>query len=246
MTYIGLIIKTSLRNNIRLKTVTIVYILVTLMFVAGLVVSLSIFLVAPVMEAESPDRSELELYLGMMVYAACFLGLGINLNSFAFQSIVREKSRGNIESLLATPLEAGDIWAAKSMAIFIPGLVVGEVLAFIVLVVVNYIYFVPSIGFVLNPWVFVSSFLAAPLVYLCLSFLVYLVGMTGKPNSGNIIAQIFLPVMTSLLINLAVHHILEITSYSFAVANVGIAAVITVIILLLRPRLTREKIILSR
>ncbi|MCJ7727756.1 MAG: hypothetical protein MUO96_03830 [Actinobacteria bacterium] len=243
---IGLIIITSIRNNLRLKSVTIVFISLTLMLVAGLTLFFCLLLIAPAMDVELPDRVKLELYLGLIMYSTCLLGLGINLNVFAFQSMTREKARGNIESLLATPLKVKNIWIAKSLAIFVPGLVLGEFLTLIVLIAVNYIYFVPSIGFLFNPWIAVSSFLAVPLIYLCLSLLVYLIGLTGKPANGNVIAQIFLPIIINLMINLMLHNILDAASWSFTLANLGIAAVIVIIIIFLQPRLTRERIVLSR
>src|SRR4030066_128883 len=181
MREIGLIILNSIKNNLRLKIVLIVYITVTIICVLGVTIALCVFLIAPEMKTGMPDRSELELYLGVIMYTTCFLCLGVNLNVFAFQSMTREKSRGNIESLLATPLKVKDIWIAKSLAIFIPGLVLGEFLTLIVLITVNYIYFVPRIGFLFTPWIAVSSFLAVPLIYLCLSLVFHLVGLTGKP-----------------------------------------------------------------
>ena len=241
-----LVILNSIKNNLRLKIVLIVYIAVTIMCVLGLTIALYLFLIAPEMKKGMPDKSKLELYLGLIMYSTCFISLGINLNSFGFQSMTREKSRGNIESLLATPLEAKSIWIAKSIAIFIPGFMLGEVLALIALITVNYLYFVPEIGFIFSPWLAVSSFLAAPLIYLCLSLLIHFIGLTGKPATGNIIVQIFLPVMISLIINLAVRNILDITSCSFALANLGIAVAIIIPIIFLQPRLTREKIVLSR
>jgi ABC-type Na+ efflux pump permease subunit len=241
-----LVILNSIKNNLRLKIVLIVYIAVTIMCVLGVTIALCLFLIAPEMKTGLPDKSKLELYLGLIMYSTCFISLGVNLNSLAFQSMTREKSRGNIESLLATPLEAKSIWIAKSIAIFIPGLILGEVLALITMIAVNYIYFVPEIGFIFNPWLAVSSFLAAPLIYLCLSLLIHFIGLTGKPATGNIIVQIFLPVMISLMINLAVRNILDITSWSFTLANLGIAVLIAIIVIFLQPRLTRERIVLSR
>ena len=246
MREIGLIIITSVKNNLRLKVVLIVYITVTIICVLGITIALCLFLIAPEVNKGLPDKSELELYLGLVMYATCFISLGVNLNSIAFQSMTREKSRGNIESLLATPLEIKHIWIAKSIAIFIPGLILGEVLAFIVLIAVNYIYFIPEIGFISNPWLAVTSFLVAPLIYFCLSLLVHLIGLTGKPATGNVIAQVFLPVIVSLMINLMVHGILDAASWPFTVANLGIAAVIGITLFFLRSRLTRERIVLSR
>ena len=107
---IGLLTIASIRNNLRLKTVGIVFIIVTLMIAALLVIFFCILLIAPAVNKASPDRAELELYLGLIMYSTCFLALGINLNSYGFQSMTREKSRGNIESLLATPIKIKDIW----------------------------------------------------------------------------------------------------------------------------------------
>ena len=243
---IGLIITTSIRNNLRLKTLIIVFIGVALMCVAGISLFFCLLLIAPAMEAELPDRSELELYLSLIMYTACLIGVGINLNVFTFLPMTREKSRGNIESLLATPLKVKDIWLAKSLAVFLPGLVLGEVFTLITLIAVNYIYFVPRMGFLITPWMAISSFVAVPLIYLCLSLLVHLVGLTGKPATGNVIVQVFLPIIMTLMINLMVHHILDAVSWLFTLANLEIAAAIGIIVIFLQPRLTRERIVLSR
>jgi len=242
---IVLVITNSIRNSLRLRVVVIVLISVAVMCVAGIALAFSLLLIAPAMKAGLPDRSELELYLSLIVYTTCLIGVGVNMNALAFQTMTREKSRGNIESLLATPLNVKDIWIAKSLAIFLPGLVLGECFALISLMAINYIYFVPNIGFLITPWIAISSFVAVPLVYLCLSLLVHLIGLTGKPATGNVIVQVFLPVMATLMINLALRHVLDATSWSFTLANVGIAAVAVVTVIFLLPRLTRERIVLS-
>ncbi len=243
---IGLLIIASIGNNLRLKAVGIVFIIVTLMIAALLVILFCVLLIEPALSAASPNRAYLELYLGLIMYSTCFLVLGINLNSYGFQSMTREKTRGNIESLLATPIKIKDIWIAKGLAIFIPGLVVGEILTLITLIAVNYIYFVPGTGFIINPWIAVNSFIAAPLVYLCLGLLVYLIGLTGKPSIGNIIAQIFLPVILNIVIQLLIRtDILTSTPWSFTAANIGLALVIIIITFFLQSRLTKEKIVLS-
>lgn len=228
-----------------MKTVTIVGIAVVLICVTGLNLAFCLLLIAPAVETDLPDRFELELYLSLVMYATCLIGVGVNLNAFAFQSMTREKSRGNVESLLATPLRVRPIWVAKSLAVFLPGLVLGEILTLIVLVAVNYIYFVPVVGFLITPWMAVSSFVAVPLIYLCLSLLVYLIGLTGKPATGNVIVQVFLPVFAALMINLAIRHILNTASWPFTLANLGIAAAIAAAIVFLLPQLTRERIVLS-
>ena len=240
------ILITSMKNNLRSKALIAGYVGLALMFVVGTVLAICLLLIAPAMEAESPDRSELELYLGSIMYVTCVLGVGLNINVFAFVPLTREKSRGIIESLLATPLELKDIWLARSLALFLPGLVMGEVFTLVALIAVNYIYFVPKMGFLIAPWTAISSFVLVPLIYICFSLLVNLVGLTGRPATANVIAQVFLPLMASLMTNLGVRRVLDITSWPFTLTNLGIAAAVGITVILLQPRLTKERIVLSR
>jgi ABC-2 type transport system permease protein len=246
MSNTGTIINSSIKNNLNSKTLTVAFIGMSIMLAAGLVIFLSLMLIKPLVEAGSPERSDLELYLTLVTYTTCIICLGISLNVFAFQSMTREKARGNIESLLATPLKIKDIWIAKSLAIFLPGLVLGVVLGVIVMVAINYIYFVPVAGFIFTPWIAITCFLAAPLIYLCLSLLTHLVGLFNKTANGNIIAQISLPVILSLMINLMLHHVVDAASWSFTLLNLGLALLIFIVTLVLLPRLGVERVVLSQ
>jgi len=241
-----LITISSIKNNLKSKALTIVFVCVTLMIAAGLALFFCLLLITPAVKTSVPDRTKLELYLSLIMYTTCLICSGINLNVFAFQSMAREKSRGNIESLMATPVNVKNIWIAKSLAVFIPGMVLGEILTFAALLAVNYIYFVPGIGFIYSHWIGLNSFLVIPLVYLCLSFLVHLIGLTGKPATGNILVQLFLPIAITLMINLLLRNILDGVSWPFTAAGLVIAAVIIIIVIILKPRITSERIVLSR
>jgi ABC-2 type transport system permease protein len=243
---IGLILTVSIKNNLRSKVVNLVVLSVVILCVAGLVITFCLVLIAPAMKTAAPDRAVLASYMSMIMCVTCLLGLGVNMNASAFQTMTREKSRGNIESLLATPLEPEDIWIAKSLAVFLPGLVLAEGFTLIVMFIINYVYFIPETGFLINPWIVISNLIAVPLVYLGLGLVVHLVGLTGKPASGNVIVQIFLPVFVALTINLVVRSVLDAGSWIFTLINFGVAAVLGIVILLLRPRLAKERIVLSR
>jgi ABC-2 type transport system permease protein len=236
----------SIKNNLKSKALTIVFVCVTLMIAAGLAIFFCLLLITPAVKTSVPDRTKLELYLSLIMYTTCLICSGINLNVFAFQSMAREKARGNIESLMATPVDVKNIWIAKSLAVFIPGMVLGGILTLSALLAVNYIYFVPKMGFIYSYWIGLNSFLVIPLVYLCLSFLVHLIGLSGKPATGNVVVQLFLPIATTLMINLMLRNILDGVSWPFTLAGLVIAAVITIIVLILKPRITRERIVLSR
>jgi hypothetical protein len=58
--------------------------------------------------------------------------------------------------------------------------------------------------------------------------------------------QISLPVVVTLMINLVMRNVLHIAGWPFVLFNLGIAAAVTVIFLVLQPRLTRERIVLSQ
>jgi ABC-2 type transport system permease protein len=242
---IGLILGVSVKNNLRSRIANLVVISVVIICVAGLAVTFCLVLIKPAMQGTSFDRAVLTSYLSLIMCVSCLLGLGVNMNASAFQTMIREKSRGNIESLLAAPLRPADIWIAKSLAVFLPGLVLGEIFALIVLIVINYIYFVPQIGFLINPWILISNLVAIPLVYLGLSLLVHLIGLTGKPASGNVIVQIVLPVLIALIINLVVRSVLDAGSWIFTLIIFGMAAVTGIILVFLKSRLDKERIILS-
>jgi len=246
MKNISPIITTNMRNNFRSKTVVIIWYGTALLILVALAALFGILLIAPELNKVSPDKAKLELYLGIIIFSASSLGLGINLSALGFTSMIKEKSRGNIQSLLATPIRLKDIWMGKSLAIFIPGLILGELLTLISLVAVNYIYFVPKVGFVFSPWVAVTGFFAIPLIYFCLGLLVYLIGLTGKPVNANIIAQAFLPVYLNIIIQILIHTtIFDASSWTFTLVNIGLALVIAIIVIILQFRISKEKIALS-
>jgi ABC-type Na+ efflux pump permease subunit len=232
------------KTNLRSVSTVVIMTLVILMCAASLVIALCVLVIAPAVESPVPDINLLQTQLSVAVFGACLIGVGINMNVFT-QTIIKEKSRGNITALLATPLEMGNVLAGKSLAVFLPGLVMGTILGLVTLLVVNFIYLVPNVGFLINPWMVASSFVAVPLIYLGLSLLAHIIGLAGKPVTANVIIQVFLPVYASAMINLGVRDILNAASWEFTLANLGVAALIGLLVVLLRPRLTIERVVLS-
>jgi ABC-2 type transport system permease protein len=246
MKYVALVMRAAINNSLRMRSVVIVSAGVVFICVIGMTVLLATQTIRPELNAVNPNRSALESYLSLVMYSTSFVSIGVYASVIAFQSMIREKSRGNIQALLATPLTPGNIWLGKSLAVFLPGLVFTTVMTLAALLVINWIYFVPETGFIVTPWMIISNFIAVPLIYLAMTLLVHMVGLTGKPGTGNAIAQIFLPVMIALMINLAVRDVLNAGSWLFTVILLSVAVVIGVIVLLVRPKLTAERIILSR
>jgi hypothetical protein len=236
----------SVKNSFSVKSAAVIWYGMAILLTAAMVVLFGILLIAPELEKISPDKAKLDVYLGVTLFSASLIGLGVNLNALGFTSMIKEKARGNIQSLLATPLGLKDIWMGKSLAIFIPGLMMGEILTLVTLIAVNYVYFIPTVGFLFNPWIAVTSFVVFPVMYLCLGLLVYLIGLTGKPVNANIIAQVFLPLYINIVIQLPLRtSFMDYTSWPFTLANLGVVLVIASIMIILQSRITKEKVVLS-
>lgn len=245
MNAMALVMKATLKNSLRLRSVIIITASVVLICIIGTTVLLATQSIQPEMNSAAPDRSLLEGYLSLILFTVSFLSVGIYASVVAFQSMTREKARGNIQALLAAPVSPDDIWLGKSLGVFLPGLVFATVMTLAALLAINYIYFVPDMGFLVNPWMVISNFILVPLLYLAMTLLMHLLGLAGKPATGNVISQIFMPVIVTVIINLAVRNILDAGSWLFALVLLGIAAAIGALVAALRPRLSAERIILS-
>jgi len=246
MKSIGIIYTANVSNNFSSRSVAVIWYGLAVLLTAGMAVLFGVLLISPELEKTTPDMSKLDIYLGLILYSASLLGLGINLNSLGFSSMIKEKSRGNIQSLLATPLRLKDIWVGKSLAVFVPGLIAAEIMTALALVITNYIYFVPTVGFIFNPWIAVTSFIVFPVIYFFLGLLVYLIGLTGKPVNANVIAQVFLPLFVNIVIQLSLRtNFMDYTSWPFVLVNAAIALAMAAIVIILQNRVTKEKVVLS-
>ena len=246
MTYTSIVMKTAIKTSLRLRSVVIVAIGVVFICVIGVAAIFATQFIRPGVNAASPDLAVLENFLGLILFTTSFISIGVFASVNAFQSLTREKARGNIQALLATPLAPRDIWLGKSLAVFLPGWLFAVIMTIAAFLALNFIYLVPKMGFLLTPWMLISNLVAVPLVYLALMLLVHEIGLAGKPATANVITQIFLPVIIALMINLAVRGVVNASSWLFTIALIGLAMVINIIVLKLRSTLVVERIILSQ
>jgi ABC-type Na+ efflux pump permease subunit len=246
MKYTTLIMNAQIKNILRWRTVAAVIFGIALICILGVAILFITQFIIPEVHADSPDRSVLENFLGLVLFTTSFFALGIYASVFSAQTLIREKARGNIQALLATPVKASEICLGKTLGVWIPALLTGIVTTLIMLVLINFVYLVPAIGFIITPWMIVSSLIAVPLEFLLLGLLVNLIGMSGKASTGNIIAQLPLSIIPIVMINLAVRGVSNAGSWLFTVILLGIAGIIGILILAFRSKLTAERIILSK
>ncbi|MDD4923226.1 MAG: ABC transporter permease subunit [Dehalococcoidales bacterium] len=240
-----LVMKFAIKNQLRMISTAIITLTIIFICVAGTIVILAALILNPEMEKAVPDMSVLENAIGLTLFCASFISIGIYASVFSYQSLVREKAGGNIQALLATPISTKEMWLGKSLAVFLPGLIFNFIMTVAAFLVLNIIYFAGDTGFVFTPWMFVSNLLAVPLLYLAVTMFVHIIGLVGKPVTANVIGQIFLPVMANVMIQLAVRSSLGASSWLFAIILLGTTAVTVIGISLLVRNLTAEKIMFS-
>ncbi len=246
MNHIVLVMKSSIKDHLRSRIAVLICVAVVLICAVGLAAIFITQVLVPAVNAAIPVLSTIESYFSLILYTTCIVTIGIWANVFAFQSMTREKSRGNIQALLVTPLAPNEIWLGKSLAVFLPGLVFAWLMTLAAFLIVNYVYLLPEVGFIINPWIIVNNFIGVPLLYLVLNLLVHIVGLMGKPATGNVISQVFLPILIAGIINLVVRNVFNAGSWVFTVTLVGLSLILWVIILSVRSKLTVERIILSQ
>ncbi len=241
----ALVMKFAVKNQLRMTATTVITLTIIFICVAGTIAILAALILNPEMEKAAPDMPVLQNAMGVTLFCSSFISIGIYTSVFSYQSLVREKSRGNIQALLATPVSPRELWLGKSLGVFFPGLIFTVIMTIAAFLILNIIYFSGDTGFVFTPWMFISNLLAVPLMYLAVTMFVHIVGLVGKPVTANVIGQIFLPVMANVMIQLAVRTSLGAGSILFAVILLGTAAVILMGMFPMYRNLKSETIMLS-
>jgi ABC-2 type transport system permease protein len=240
----GAIIVTDLRNDLRSRALVIVLLGIVALCVVAAGVIAGRFIIAPAVDA-GRSADTLGYDLGLVAYVTAFVLTGVTYCVLFSVPLAREKARGAIESLLATPAGVRQVWLAKSAALFLPGVVLGTLLPLCLTLFISYAYLRPRYGFVLNLWLALCTYIAVPLVYFALSLLIHVVGLRGRTVDANVIAIIFVSGATALMSNLATRQTLDATSWPFLAANLGLAAALAAAALLLLPSLSKERIVAS-
>ena len=241
----ALVMKFAVKNQLRMTATTVITLMIIMVCAAGTIAILAALILNPETEKAAPDMSVLKNAMGLTLFCASFLTIGIYTSVFSYQSLVREKARGNIQSLLATPVSPRELWLGKSLAVFLPGLVFTIVLTIAVFFILNIIYFTGDTGLVFTAWMAVSNLLAVPLLYFAVTMFVHIVGLVNKPVTANVIGQIFLPLMANIMIQLAVRTSLGADSWLFAVILLGTTAVIACGMIPMYRNMKSETIMLS-
>jgi ABC-2 type transport system permease protein len=160
-------------------------------------------------------------------------------------TLVIEKTKHSLESLLCTPLSLKQFWFGKTMSMFIPSVILGFLFTVGAFCALNIFIISPKIGYWIYPGAapLVAIFVAVPAIVLFISALFYLLQLIiANLRLINIIFMLVLIAATNTLI---LGPVFSTSSWSLVFISLGIAAALGLANLFLFKLLTKERIVLT-
>jgi len=161
-------------------------------------------------------------------------------------NLTMEKTKRSLESLLCTPLRLRQVCLGKSLAIFLPSVTVGLLLAFAAIAGADQLLLAPQIGRSIMPGgpLVTTTLIAVPVIAFCfVSLLVTLQLMIAKIQWVNgVLAGLVGAVMIALNYGL---FRFGLEPWSIVVVSLTVAAVLALVTIFLFRLATKERIVLS-
>jgi ABC-2 type transport system permease protein len=163
---------------------------------------------------------------------------------FATYSVVVEKAKHNIESLMVTPISIKQLWMGKSLAIALPSLLIGLGASIIVYLALNFFLVIPQNGAFLFPGVvsIICAVILVPImIFVIIALVTYLQLTIANPRFANFI---FVGIFVLLLIGINIMTGIGLTT-DFIWIYLAVIVVCGAGAYLLSRFLTKERVMLS-
>ena len=245
MITMNVILRRDFRDLRQTNAFRIMVIVAAIITVAA-AVGISIVLSRQAWLGEEVARPILELIISLVAYFLPLLILMAFIWAFATLPITKEKINGNIECLLATPLNPGSLWMWKCLAIFLPGFGISVIALLLVLLMLNLTTINPATGyFVLPIPALVTGFIINPMLFFGLLAFIVLFSLANNPDIA--IAPSFIVgfgLMMGLPIGIATGAI-NLASWAFTLWYFVGTVIIWAVVGYLSRLLSKENIVLS-
>jgi ABC-type Na+ efflux pump permease subunit len=115
-----------------------------------------------------------QVFINSMVCTLPFALTMLLCSAFSAYTIVLEKAKRTLESLMSTPISLRQIWIGKSLSVALPGVAAGLVVTYVVLAILNYWVLIPQVGGLIlpQPLSVFSSVIVMPLLAFMLVLIV--------------------------------------------------------------------------
>jgi len=185
-----------------------------------------------------------QVFLNNIIYVIPMIYSIFVCTIFANYSVILDKAKRNIESLMATPATLNQIWIGKSLAVTLPSIIIGIGIAIIMYVVMDVGFVMPQTSQFIVPDVLaiLSTFVIVPILVFSIVMIVINVQLViSNPRIANFV---FTGIFLILLFGVNALGGLGI-EVSFGLIYIGAIVVCAFISWILSHSLTREKVILS-
>ena len=239
------IARKDIRDSFRSRS-TYIYIVI-LCFLTMTYFSTYSTLVNRVIEQNSGQeavRQISQVFLNSMVYALPLMYSILICAIFAAYSVIVEKSRRNLESLLATPVSLSKIWMGKTLAVTLPSIIIALGVTILGYIAINIFQVMPRTGSFIVPDVLpvVTAIVIVPLLlFAVVSLVIYLQLVISNPRIANLA---FTAIFLLLYFGANIFSQMGV-AIDFGYIYLGIAAVCGGFSFFLSRSLTKEKVVLS-
>jgi ABC-2 type transport system permease protein len=181
----------------------------------------------------------------MLLYFATLLPFLAFVWAFAGPTLAKEKASGHLETLLATPLSARAIWAAKSATIAVPGLLVCLGTAALAVAAAAVAAAAGGGNYPLSAQAILACALGNPLLFSGLCALTVALALRASPDAAiapsfviGFGAMAIVPIGAGL-------GLIDLSSWAFVGTYLAAGALEWLIVLALERGTTKERIVLS-
>jgi ABC-2 type transport system permease protein len=163
---------------------------------------------------------------------------------FATYSVILDKAKRNIESLMATPISLKQIWLGKCIAVTLPSVIIGIGVSIIAILVMDFGFMAPQIGTLIVPeaLAIVTAIILVPLlIFAIVTIVIYFQLIMTNPRIANFVFTIIF-----LLLFFGINALGGLgIGVNFAIIYLGFIALCAIVSLVLSRSLTKEKVLLS-
>ena len=194
-------------------------------------------------EAQMRDVSR--IILNTMAYILPMMYSIFVCSIFANYSVVVDKAKHTIESLMATPISIRQIWIGKSLAVTIPSVGIGIVVSLIAYIFLNAAFVVPKTGFFIIPnWqAIVSAFILVPILVFSIVLVVINIQLIiSNPRIANLV---FTVIFIILIFGVNALGALGVSINYFPFIYLAVIAICLLASLILSRFLSTERVLLS-
>jgi len=184
-------------------------------------------------------------FLNSLAYLLPLMYSIIICSIFANYSVILDKAKRNIESLMATPVSIQQIWIGKSLAVTLPSVVVGISVSIIVYIVLNFAYVIPKTNSFIFPEVtaVVSAIIVVPvLIFAIVTVVIHIQLIITNPRIANFV---FTGIFILLVFGINALGGLGISISFLPLIYLGMIVICAGTSFILSHSLTKEKVLLS-